>query len=194
MGSLLPNQIPPITAPIGRVNADGTVTIDQNWWLLIFNICLNSIGGAASGLPSSALTELSATDTDAADTDAVVLKLPIQNLEVRAQDDTVVSSDDLPDISTALLLAQDALIPDATPQAQPIKSISPTGSPFSYTASFPGTVSVTAGTVSAITILRTGTSVVTGQTSGLFQLSRFDQLTVTYSGAPTMNFIPWSSQ
>ena len=191
--SVLPNQILPQTIPFGKVQPDGRVLIEHDWWLLIYNICLNSIGSQI-GLPASALTELASTDSDAADSDATVLRQPIENLESRVYDDPVRSESEFPDIARALLQSQDAILPDPVPQAQPISAISPTGSPFTYTLPFAGTVSVTSGTVSQITVLRTGVSVVTGLTSGLFQLSRFDQLKVTYSGTPTMNFIPWSSQ
>ena len=37
--SLLPNQILPPSESLGRVNPDGTVTIDKNWWLLLYNVC-----------------------------------------------------------------------------------------------------------------------------------------------------------
>lgn len=62
-------------------------------------------------------------------------------------------------------------------------------SPFTYTASQGGFVILTGGTVSAVHFFRTA-SYTTGQTSGLFPLSNGDQLIVSYSGLPTMTFIP----
>ena len=62
-------------------------------------------------------------------------------------------------------------------------------SPFTYQATKKGFVIVTGGTVSNIQFTRTGTYS-TGQTQGSFPLSLSDQLTVTYSGAPTMTFVP----
>ena len=188
--ALLPMQILPETLPIGTVQPDGKVQIDHNWWLLWYNLCAQVLGGT-QGLPASALTELASSDSDAMDTDAVVLRRAIANLDVSGE---ILPDNDLPAINRALLLAQDGLLQDPPPRAQPIASVSPTGSPYTYTAPFAGTVSVTSGTVSQITVIRTGVSVVTGLTSGLFQLSRFDQLQVTYTGTPTMNFIPWSPQ
>jgi hypothetical protein len=75
----------------------------------------------------------------------------------------------------------------------PIVPITPTGSPFAYTATQNGNMVVQGGMVSAITITRGTTrpvTVATGVTGGIFPLSLNDELTVTYTGAPTMNFIP----
>ena len=36
--SALPKQIPPQTVPFGTVNADGLVSININWYLLLYNI------------------------------------------------------------------------------------------------------------------------------------------------------------
>jgi len=41
--SLLPSQILPQTVPIGHVDDRGKVIIDKQWWLLIYNIMLNSV-------------------------------------------------------------------------------------------------------------------------------------------------------
>lgn len=62
-------------------------------------------------------------------------------------------------------------------------------SPFAYQATQKGFVVVSGGTVSAISITRTGTYA-TGQTTGVFPLSLADILTVTWSGKPTMTFFP----
>lgn len=190
--SLLPGQILPADTPIGQADEDGRVTINHDYWLFFYNLALQVLGTSNTGLPSSALQELASLDADASDTDAIVLRRPLSNLEVRTHDltDRVLSSADLPDIYRALLLAQDALLPDPPPRAQPVAAITPTGSPFSYTAAFDGTVAVTGGTVSAISLTRQGTSVATGITTGLFPLSRLDLLQVTYSGAPVMTFLP----
>lgn len=42
--SLLPGQILPQSTPLGRLNKDGTITIDQNWWLLLYNLSLQVLG------------------------------------------------------------------------------------------------------------------------------------------------------
>ena len=185
--SLLPGQIIPQSVPLGKVNADGTVTIEKDWWLLIYNLIINSVG---TNLPVSALIELAELDADANDTDAIVLRRPISNLEKQIGIDPQISTADLPDIYKALLLAQDGILPDALHQAPPPAAIAPTGSPFTYTALSNGQVAVTGGTVSLIQIVRQGTTIATGLTTGLFVLARLDQFVVTYSVAPTLTFLP----
>lgn len=96
--SLLPQTILPEVDPIGRVEPDGKVIIEHNWWLLLYNICQNVLGigaGATTGLPASALTELSSADSDAMDADAIVLRSGIANAIALA------TSLDLPDPLTA---------------------------------------------------------------------------------------------
>lgn len=188
--SLLPGQIIPPNEPIGQANETGQVIITKNWWLLLYNLWLNTIG---TGIPADQVVALESVDMDAADSDAVSLRRPLSNALLLAQEPTQqVTSTDLPDIARALLLAQDPLLPDSPAQAQPVSSITVGGSPFTYTASFAGSVAITGGTVSAITIIRQGTSVTTGLTTGLIPVSRFDQVRVTYTGTPTMTFIPGS--
>ncbi len=190
--ALLPNQILPETEPVGI--SDGTsVIITHNWYLLLYNIASKVLG--LSGLPASALQELAATDADVIDTDAIALRRAIDNALVQAiqASDAVPSPDDLPDIARALLLAQDGLSPDPAPLAQPSASIAVAASPFVYTAPFAGSVAITGGTVSAIALMRQGVSVATGVTVGLIPVARGDGVQVTYSVAPTMTFIPWSS-
>jgi hypothetical protein len=75
------------------------------------------------------------------------------------------------------------------PQAE--IAITVTASPFTYSATMAGFVIVHGGTVSQISFSRTsGTSYVTGQTSGTFPVSAGDSLIVTYSSAPTVTMVP----
>jgi len=187
--SLLPQQILPPGQPIGNVRPDGSVQIDKNWWLLLYNLCQSVLGTSTVGLPASALTELAAADSDAADTDAVSLVLPIANEQVQ-HSDPMVSDADIPSVYRSIMLALDPLVPDARPLAQPSAAITPTGSPFTYTVPFSGAVTVTGGVVSVISIKRQGATVATGVTVGVFPVSQNDQLVVTYTGAPTMVFLP----
>ena len=69
-------------------------------------------------------------------------------------------------------------------------AVTPTGSPFTYTAPQAGQLIVSGGTVSAITYSRSGTFYATGQTAGMFSLSARDQLQITYSSAPTLTWAP----
>lgn len=182
----LPQQIIPQSTPLGRLREDGVVIIDHNWWLLFYNIC-QSLG--IGQLDPAALVALEGADGDAQDSDAIALQRPLQNALTLASAD-VPPVTDLPSIARALLLAQDVVLPDPVPRAQPVASITVGVSPFTYTAPFSGAVTVTSGTVSAVSIIRQGVTVATGQTAGIFPVSRLDQLQVTYSVAPTMRFLP----
>lgn len=190
--SLLPEQILPQTVPIGTIDKDGNVIADKNWWLFWYNLGQQVLANG-QGLNAAAVIALDELDSDAADADANVLGLPIANLNRQILESPQVNSDDLPDIARALMWGQDILWQDPPARAQPVASITPSGSPYSYTAPFWGSVAVTGGTVSAIAISRQGTSTATGLTVGVFPMARGDVLTVTYSGTPTMTFIPGST-
>jgi hypothetical protein len=172
--SLLPGEILPPSEPIGTTADGQPVQLSKLWWLLFYNVVKNSIG---AGIPDEAIEVFSSNELDAS--------YPEQVREV----DT---SRELLDVFvlTPVSTDTDVVLPDVPAQAQPAKSITPGASPYVYTAAFDGTVAVTGGTVSAITITRQGTSVATGITTGLIPLSRLDQLQVTYSVAPTMTFLP----
>ena len=73
----------------------------------------------------------------------------------------------------------------------PPVAITVTASPFAYTATQAGTVAVSGGTVSAISITRNSTVVpVAASTDHAVPVKTGDIVTVTYSGAPTMNYLP----
>lgn len=64
-------------------------------------------------------------------------------------------------------------------------------SPWSYTAPTYGSLVIQGGTVSAVTITRSGQSAVNiGVTAGMFYVQAGDVITITYSAAPTVIFIP----
>jgi hypothetical protein len=67
--------------------------------------------------------------------------------------------------------------------------ITPTGSPFAYQAPKKGFLIISGGTVSLVQFTRVGTYN-TGQTTGMFPVDLGDTITVTYSGAPTVTFVP----
>src|SRR5271168_158761 len=62
-------------------------------------------------------------------------------------------------------------------------------SPFAYQAPSGGFVIVRGGTVSAIQFTRSATTL-TGQTQGVFPMSQGDTLTITYSGVPSLTWVP----
>jgi hypothetical protein len=74
--------------------------------------------------------------------------------------------------------------------AAPIQPVTLTGSPFSYRAGSAGSVAVSGGTVSAISITRGTTTIPTGATSGTFPVANGDTVAITYTVAPTVSFIP----
>lgn len=68
--------------------------------------------------------------------------------------------------------------------------VTATGSPFTYSSNMKGNLVVSGGTVTAISISRSGTFYATGQTSGVFTLAANDQLMIVYSAVPTLVFMP----
>lgn len=178
--TLLPQQILPPTAPLGKVGKDGLVLIDKNWWLLLYNLVQNSIG---SSLSNDGLQTLESTDIDIATTDQDFARMVNNALELLEPEEPRMTR-----LSDLIGLAD----PDPPARAQPVKSITVGASPFTYTAPFDGTLLVTGGTVSAIALSRDGgtTFISIGLTSGLVPVSRLDQVKVTYSVLPTETFIP----
>lgn len=73
-----------------------------------------------------------------------------------------------------------------------IAAIAPGASPYAYTASAAGTVTIEGGTVTAVTLKRgTPAAISVGSATGLLvPVSAGDIVTTTYSAAPTMNFVP----
>lgn len=71
-----------------------------------------------------------------------------------------------------------------------IESITASGSPFSYTASMDGSLFISGGTVSDITITRGTITFTTGLISGILPMSKGDIVTITYTVVPLINFIP----
>lgn len=80
--------------------------------------------------------------------------------------------------------------PYTTPPTVPaVSTIAVTGSPFTYTAKGAGALQIIGGTVSAIT--DTDAGVTTNEsTSGIIAVEAGDIVTITYTVAPTVNFIP----
>ena len=63
-------------------------------------------------------------------------------------------------------------------------------SPFTFTAARGGSLIVNGGAVSVIQFARSATRYTTGATQGMFPLSQGDSLTIQYSMAPTLTFVP----
>lgn len=71
----------------------------------------------------------------------------------------------------------------------PESSLAITASPYTFTAPYIGQIVIVGGTVQLISLVRS-TTVATGLLAGIFTLGRGDQITVTYTVAPTMTFLP----
>lgn len=70
-----------------------------------------------------------------------------------------------------------------------IAPVTVAASPTSFTASQRGTVGISAGTLTAVTLTRAGTVIALGTTRSV-TVANGDVVTVTYSVAPTINFVP----
>lgn len=69
--------------------------------------------------------------------------------------------------------------------------VTPTGSPFTFSAPRRGSLIVNGGTVSLIRFSRDGSTFYNvGATAGMFALNAADRLEVTYSAPPTLTFVP----
>jgi hypothetical protein len=68
--------------------------------------------------------------------------------------------------------------------------VTPTASPFIYSAPRGGFVIVQSGTVGSIQFSRSGAFYATGETAGVFPVGQNDQLKITYSGVPKVTFVP----
>lgn len=71
-----------------------------------------------------------------------------------------------------------------------IQAVTVGASPFTYTAPENGSVIVSSGTVSLITIVRGSNIVGVGATGGMFPVSIGDGIRITYSVAPNVRFVP----
>jgi len=185
--SSLPSLIPPPTAPLSYVDADGKQITDVNWYLFFYNLWKNVLGASGGEVPfpptvAIALTEI---DVDAADIPHVYQQIANTALLQPEIDFSLTQRD----VANAQLLS-DSILQDPQPAAQPLAAITVTGSPFTYTAPANGCVVISAGTVSAIAIARQGTSVAAGITAGVIPVSRLDKVTITYTVLPTATFLP----
>lgn len=205
----LPNQIPPQSAPVLMDGGGGAQVFETNWWLFLYNIASQvlTLSGTGVQLPDSvsiALEESEVFDTDNADLPRRIANallfdpVPVDSGPTQRDVVNAVLFDPLPidasptqrDVANALMLAADSLLPDPAPRAQPVAVVTVGASPFTFTAPANGTVAISIGTVSAVTLIRQGVSVATGVTDGLIPVSRLDQVQITYAVAPTVAFLP----
>jgi hypothetical protein len=185
MPSILPNQIVPEVIPFVDQDERGNLRNNHNWWLWAYNISQQVLGNTGSTAAAFAAQLNADLDADVDQADSLSLVKRVESLEKQVYEA-------LPDpIDTrALLLAQDGLLPDPNPRAQPAQAISVGASPFTYTAPSDGTVVISGGTVSAVGWSRDGTTFFVLPIAGAIPVSRADLVKITHTGAPTASFLP----
>lgn len=77
-----------------------------------------------------------------------------------------------------------------TPSLDPISALPVSASPATYKAVQQGTVAISGGTLTAVALTRGAVAVALGASQRIVPVGTGDVVTVTYSVAPTMNFIP----
>ena len=106
----------------------------------------------------------------------------LRNNLVPSVQDPLVNPDGTVSVTWAQFFAQ------LVGQPQPIAPVAIGKSPFSFTASQKGTISVTGGTVSATQLTRARVTI--NVLSQLIPMAQGDTIVLTYTVAPSLNFIP----
>lgn len=116
--SLLPGRIIPQDVPIGKVNEDGTVTIDKDWWLLLYNLCLQTLGTTGTTLPTDDQILLTELDDAAADGNDVRPQVAdIERLATLEEPQTTTDAADIAELQAlSASFAEDPIIARFTAQ------------------------------------------------------------------------------
>lgn len=162
-------------------------------WQKFFANLWNRTGGTSGSGGSFALLNGDSTQPFAASTANTSTEVP-PLAQVEGLDATVLSSAETY-ASNAASTAQSNAETYALNQIQngtgaAFSSITAGASPYTYTAAAVGHLLVSAGTVSAITLNRGSSSLTLPSVSGFIPLDNTDSVTITYSAAPTLNWIP----
>ena len=184
----LPNQIPPQSTPVTMEGVGGRQVFETNGWLFLYNLASQVVANQGGEAVFSPGLNIPMIDSDVFDTDSLLASRQALNAQMLIGLDADAGPTPR-DLANALLLA-DNLLPDPTPRAQPVAAVTVSASPFTFTAPANGTLAVTAGTVSVISVIRQGVTVATGLVTGLIPVSRLDQVQITYAVLPTVNFLP----
>lgn len=156
-------------ARIQFVTPDGRLTPEAYRAMnLLYGRVGGSTGGGGGTITNNFYDELSISSSSFGEA-AIPFPEPVQPVELPFLSDMVFSVESF---------------------GAPIQSITVGASPYAYVAPHHGSVSIQGGTVSAVTLTRQGTAVTLGLTAGLVPVATGDVVTVTYSAAPTMKFIP----
>ena len=186
--SLLPTQIPPQTTAFTSANAQGQQIVDINWYLFLYNLWKNVLNSPAGSVALPPSVFIPINDSDVIGVDSLQTPRLAVNTTLLQMDPDVGPS--LRDMANAMAIAADDLLTDPIPSSRPPVTVTPGLSPFTYTALAQGYLSVTAGTVTSVSITRQGVTVPVGMLTGLFPASRLDQIQITYTVVPTVVFLP----
>lgn len=209
----LPTEIPLQSVPFAHTSTDGTIYVEFNWYLFLYNLAFTVFGPNGTPIPPS--VQITLTDDDAISTDSIQAYRQIANMAaLEAQDMELTGADvadlrrritnmqalipdqdvtaSLRDLANAILLAADAVLPDPPPKAGAVIPLTPGSSPFTYKAIHDGTMFISGSVSSTLALSRYGVNVPMGMSDGTIPMRENDQLTVTWSGGtpPTMNFLP----
>ena len=188
VSSTLPDQIPPQATPFTYENADGEQVIEIHWYLFLYGLWIQVASVIAGGAVVSPAVNIPMIDADVSATDSLLAVRQALNAALQLPD--VDAAPSLLAVSNAMAVGVDDLLPDQVPQAQPSSAVMVTASPFTYTASFNGSLAISGGTVSAVALIRQGVTIATGVTAGVIPVSRLDQVKITYTVLPTAVFLP----
>lgn len=197
----------PITPPRVAVVDPRTGLISREWYLFFLSLFRTSEG-------------IVTADTSAPTTASMVasLEAAVGSVDQASQLQSASVTEQIQPLLDALALELQARVLSVTEQARPAlddlaqqigtlprvdpvvsaRSILPSGitpgaSPYTYqnTNTYPADVIVNGGTVSAVAFSRDNATFYTvGQTNGVFALSPYDFLRVTYTLVPTMTLVP----
>lgn len=186
-GSTLPDQIPPQAEPFSYQDLGGKQIIETHWYLFLYGLWTQVQSAQSGGVAFPAVTAIPIIDTDVIGTDSAQTNRQLANLAALLTDAPDVAASAL-DVANLQALFEPLV--ERPAQAQLAQAVTVGASVFTYTAPANGTLSITGGTVSVITIVRQGVSVATGLILGLVPVSQFDQVQITYAVLPTVVFLP----
>lgn len=197
-----------ITPPRVPLVDERTGLISREWYRFFLNLfTLTGSGASAATLedlqlspgPTDYSTDIARAQSELA-TQPVAIDYSPELADLRNEVETAPAPIDYMAIINSLRADLEIGIqPTPVPPAQSQNyltaptAITPTGSPFTYINSTGGTVDVivSGGGVSLLEFSRNGTTFYsTGSFYGMFTLSPYDRLRVTYASAPTMTLVP----
>lgn len=143
----LPQIIPQQSVPISEDQKGNSQYLDINWYLFLYNLSVQVLGTGQGGgtTPASPFDFLDSANLVAGTSEIQQALKGLDNLRA--------------------LIGPGIILQDPVPAAQPVQSVTVGASPFTYTALGNGTLSVTGGAVSVVSIIRQGVAVATGITT-----------------------------